>query len=178
MIKNYFSLIAFSSYLFIFLLLPTKSFAQCAGLDSLTPFEVCEIPNVSSQTIDLFPLLGVTAVPGGTWSDDDNSGGLNETTGVLNAQVIAVSGIYHYTYTVTGINGCTDNLATIEVIIGGYAGFAERASACSDDHSFNLFQIFNANSYLSPQSRGNWYDKNGTPVNSIVDAEVLGVGNH
>lgn len=178
MVKKYFSLIAFSSYLLIFLLLPTKSFAQCAGLDSSTPFEVCDIPNVSSQTIDLFPLLGVTAVPGGTWSDDDNSGGLNETTGVLNAQVIPVSGTYHYTYTVTGINGCTDNSATIEVIIGGYAGVAERASACSDDRSFNLFQIFNANSYLSPQSSGNWYDVNGTPVNSIVDAEVLGVGNH
>nr|WP_315248454.1 gliding motility-associated C-terminal domain-containing protein [uncultured Flavobacterium sp.] len=178
MVKKYFSLIAFSSYLLIFLLLPTKSFAQCAGLDSSTPFEVCDIPNVSSQTIDLFPLLGVTAVPGGTWSDDDNSGGLNETTGVLNAQVIPVSGTYHYTYTVTGVNGCTDNSATIEVIIGGYAGVAERASACSDDRSFNLFQIFNANSYLSPQSRGNWYDVNGTPVNSIVDAEVLGVGNH
>ena len=178
MVKKYFSLIAFSSYLLIFLLLPTKSFAQCAGLDSSTPFEVCDIPNVSSQAIDLFPLLGVTAVPGGTWSDDDNSGGLNETTGVLNAQVIPVSGTYHYTYTVTGINGCTDNSATIEVIIGGYAGVAERASACSDDRSFNLFQIFNANSYLSPQSRGNWYDVNGTPVNSIVDAEVLGVGNH
>jgi gliding motility-associated-like protein len=178
MIKKYPLLIAFSFYIFIFLLLPTKSFAQCAGLDSSAPFEVCDIPAISSRAIDLFPLLGVTAVPGGTWSDDNNSGGLNETTGVLNAQIIRSSGIYHYTYTVAGVNGCTDNSATIEVIIGGYAGVAEKASACSDDQSFNLFQIFNATNYLSPQSGGDWYDKNGNPVNSSVNAETLGVDTH
>ncbi|PXY43479.1 gliding motility-associated C-terminal domain-containing protein [Flavobacterium hydrophilum] len=179
MIKKYFSLIAFSSYLLIFLLLPTKSFAQCAGLDSLTPFEVCDIPNVSSQAIDLFPLLGVTAVPGGTWSDDDNSGGLNEITGILNAQIIPFRGIYHYTYTVAGTNGCADNSATIEVIIGGYAGFAEKASACSDDTAFNLFQIFNANSYLSPQSGGSWYnDTNHSASPSVINATTFEPGTY
>ncbi|MGO4772936.1 gliding motility-associated C-terminal domain-containing protein [Flavobacterium sp. W22_SRS_FK3] len=121
--------------------------------------------------------LGGSPVVGGTWSDDDNSGGLNETTGILNAQVIPLSGIYHYTYTVTGVNGCKDNSATVEVIIGGYAGVAERALACSDDHAFNLFQIFNGNSYLTPQSGGNWYnDSKGIPVASMIDAETLGIG--
>ncbi|PXY39107.1 hypothetical protein DMB65_19715 [Flavobacterium cheongpyeongense] len=147
-------------------------------MDSSTPFEVCDISNVNSQAIDLFPLLGVTAVAGGTWSDDDNSGGLNEITGVLNAQVIPVSGTYHYTYTVTGVNGCADHSATVEVIIGGYAGVAEKASACSDDRSFNLFQIFNATTYLRPQSGGKWYNDKGIPVKSVIDAEILGLGNH
>ena len=175
MVKNYFSLIAFSFCFVVFILLPTKSFAQCAGLDALT--EVCDIPNLNSQTIELFPLLGITAVAGGTWSDDDNSGGLNETTGVLNAQVIPLSGIYHYTYTVTGVNGCTDNSATVEVIIGGYAGFAEKALACSDDQAFNLFQIFNGNTHLTPQSGGYWHnDTDGIPVASVINAGSLEVG--
>ncbi|WP_281309809.1 gliding motility-associated C-terminal domain-containing protein [Flavobacterium flavigenum] len=179
MIKKYFSFIAFNLYFLVFLLNPTKFFSQCAGVDSSAPFEVCDIANSSSQAIDLFPLLGATAVPGGTWSDDDNSGGLNETTGVLNAQKILVSGLFHYTYTVEGINGCSDNSSTIEVIIGGYAGFAEKASACSDDTGFNLFQIFNGNSHLSPQSEGSWYnDTNNTPSPSVINATTFSPGTY
>jgi len=177
MVKKYFSLFAFSSYLLIFLLIPTKSFAQCAGLNSSTPYSVCDIPNATSQTISLFALLEGTPVADGTWSDDDNSGGLNTTTGILNAQVIPLSGKYHYTYTVTGVNGCADNSATVEVIIGGYSGIAEKALACSDDHTFNLFQIFNGSTHLSPQSGGYWYnDTDGIAVASVIDAAVLEIG--
>ncbi len=177
MVKKYFSLIAFSSYFIIFLLLPNKSFAQCAGLDSSAPLEICTIPDASSQAISLFMALGGTPATGGTWSDDDNSGGLNETTGILNAQVIPLSGIYHYTYTVTGVNGCTDNSATVEVIIGGYAGFAEKALACSDDQTFNLFQIFNGNTHLTPQSGGKWFnDTDNIAVASVIDAGALEIG--
>ena len=178
MVKKYFSLIAFSFYFLFFLfLLPTKSFAQCAGLDSSTPYEVCDIPAASSQAILLFDLLGGSPVAGGTWSDDENSGGLDTATGVLNAQVIPVRGVYHYTYTVTGIVGCVDNSATVEVVIGGYSGVAERALACSDDRAFNLFQIFDG-SFLSPQSNGNWVNSLGEPVGNIINAEALGVGNY
>ena len=177
MVKKYFSLIAFSSYLLIFLLLPAKSFAQCAGLDSSTPHDVCDIPNPTSQNISLFALLGGSPIAGGTWSDDDNSGGLDTTTGILNAQVIPVNGKYHYTYTVLGVNGCTDNSATVEVIIGGYSGIAEKALACSDDQTFNLFQIFNGSNFLSPQSGGNWYnDTDGMPVASVINAGTLEIG--
>jgi gliding motility-associated-like protein len=177
MVKKYFSLIAFSSYFVIFLLFPTKSFAQCAGLDSSTPYDVCDISNPASKTISLFAILGGNPVVGGTWSDDDNSGGLNTITGILNAQVIPVSAKYHYTYTVTGVNGCTDNSATVEVIIGGYSGIAEKASACSDDNAFNLFQIFNGSNYLSPQSGGSWHnDTMNSNAASVINAESLGIG--
>ncbi|WP_163400014.1 gliding motility-associated C-terminal domain-containing protein [Flavobacterium fluviatile] len=179
MVKKYSFVTAISFYILTLLLLPTKSFAQCAGFDSSAPFEVCDITNINSQAIDLFPLLGATAVPGGTWSDDDNSGGLNEITGILNAQIIPSSGLYHYTYTVTGTNGCADNSATIEVIIGGYAGVAEKASACSDDQAFNLFQIFDANNHLSPQSGGSWYnDTNNTPSPSTINATTFQPGTY
>lgn len=177
MVKKYFSLIAFSGF-FILFLLPHKSFAQCAGLEPLTPYEVCDIPAASSQAISLFGLLGGNPVTGGTWSDDDNSGGLDVPTGVLNAQKIPLSGIYHYTYTVDGVNGCTDNSATIEVIIGGYAGVAEKALACSDDRAFNLFQIFNGSTHLSPQSGGQWRnDLTGALINNVINAEDFGPGN-
>ncbi|WP_163409634.1 gliding motility-associated C-terminal domain-containing protein [Flavobacterium ajazii] len=176
MVKKYFSLIAFSFYFFLFLL-SAKSSAQCAGTDSV--FEVCDIPAASSQAVSLFSLLGGSPVAGGIWSDDDNSGALNETTGILNAQIIPFKGIYHYTYTVAGINGCADNSATIEVIIGGYAGVAEKASACSDDTAFNLFQIFNGDSHLSPQSGGSWYnDTNQTASPSVINATTFVPGTY
>lgn len=177
MVKKYFFLIAFSGF-FILFLLPHKSFAQCAGLEPLTPYEVCDIPAASSQAIPLFGLLGGSPVAGGTWSDDDNSGGLDVSTGVLNAQKIPLSGTYHYTYTVDGVNGCTDNSATVEVIIGGYAGVAEKALACSDDRAFNLFQIFNGSTHLSPQSGGQWRnDLTGALINNVINAEDFGPGN-
>ena len=175
MIKKYFYLINFS-FLFFSFFFSTGSLAQCAGLDPVSPFEVCDIPAVSSESISLFSLLGGNPVVGGTWSDDYNSGGLDTATGILNAQLIPVSGKYHYTYTVEGVIGCTDNSATVEVIIGGYSGVAEKALACSDDHAFNLFQIFDG-SYLSPQSNGSWFNNSmGTPVGNIIDAETLGIG--
>lgn len=173
MVKKYSFLISFFIFLFF---LPTKSLAQCAGNDA--NIEVCDIPNSSSQAIALFPLLGVNAVSGGTWSDDDLSKGLNKTTGVLNAQIISSSGVYHYTYTVSG--GCVDTSATITVTIGGYSGVTDfKSTACSDDHNYNLFQVFNTSSgNVSPHINGTWYNnKTNTPViGYLVDAEMLGLG--
>lgn len=172
MVKKYYILTSFFLLLFF---LPTKSLGQCAGNDA--DFEVCNIPDSSSQAIALFPLLGVTATLGGTWTDDYLSGGLNVATGILNAQKVSKSGIYKYTYTVSGVSGCVDTSATVTVVIGGYSGVTSpSASACSDDTSFNLFQVFNG-SYLSPQSNGSWYNNStNTAVNSIIDAGDLGLG--
>lgn len=172
MVKKYYILTSFFLLLFF---LPTKSLGQCAGNDA--DFEVCNIPDSSSQAIALFPLLGVAATPGGIWTDDYLSGGLNVATGILNAQKVSKSGIYKYTYTVSGVSGCVDTSATVTVVIGGYSGVTSpSASACSDDTSFNLFQVFNG-SYLSPQSNGSWYNNTtNTPVNSVISAKTLGLG--
>jgi hypothetical protein len=45
---------------------------------------------------------------GGIWKDEDRSGGLNRTTGILNAQLIRRSGTYRYSYTVKTTSGCSD----------------------------------------------------------------------
>lgn len=130
--------------------------AQCAGNNNTLTLCSSDITNVSSQTIDLNALLG-THITGGTWSDDNNSGGLNIATGILNAQKVFESGIYHYTYTVDGVVGCTNNTATIEVTIGGYAGIAgPNNSICSSSHSYSLFQVFQGTPVLAPQSGGTW----------------------
>lgn len=176
MIKKLRSLIPLIAFFLLFTI-PAATFAQCAGNDVLN-YEICDIPNPSSQAIDLFSLLGSGAVPGGTWSDDDLSRGFDETTGVLNAQIVPASGVYHYTYTVAG--GCADTSATVTVTIGGYAGETNfRGTPCSDNHSYNLFEVFNNSlGTVSPKSNGTWFNnKTNTPVpGNVVDAEVLGLG--
>ncbi|PIF33497.1 gliding motility-associated-like protein [Flavobacterium sp. 9] len=171
MVKNY------NNFLRVFLLLvfisifPSAIYAQCAGDDS--SFSVCDLPNNANKTIDLFTKLNGTPVAGGVWTDDDDSRGLDIATGILNAQVIRNSGVYHYTYTVTGVAGCTDNSATIEVVIGGYSGVSSNLIVCSDVKTYNLFQAFNG-IFLGPQSNGQWHDDTkGINVGSTVNVEDL-----
>ncbi|PWA07861.1 gliding motility-associated C-terminal domain-containing protein [Flavobacterium laiguense] len=129
--------------------------AQCAGNDTTLP-DVCLITDPSSASIDLFNGLGGSPTSGGTWKDDDKSGGLNKVTGFLNAQQIKKSGTYHYTYTVTGVSGCADNTAIVTITIGGYTGVpAPNASICNTKRAYNLFEAFNGD-FLAPQSGGTW----------------------
>ena len=129
--------------------------AQCAGDDNVM-LTVCDITNPASQVINLYAELGGTPTPGGTWKDDDRSGGLDKTTGVLNAQQIKKSGIYHYIYTVAGVSGCADNTAVVTVTIGGYTGVpGPNSSICNTEIAYNLYQTFNGN-FLAPQTGGTW----------------------
>lgn len=130
--------------------------AQCAGSNNTLP-DICTITDPNNAAIDLFSKLGGSPVAGGTWNDDDFSGGLDVLNGTLNAQEIKQSGVYHYTYTVNNINGCTGS-AVITVIIGGYAGVAgANNTICSSETSYNLFHVFNG-TFLSPQTNGTWND--------------------
>lgn len=129
--------------------------AQCAGNDITLP-DVCDILNPSNTVINLFGQLGGSPVSGGTWKDDDKSGGLDKISGFLNVQQIKKSGTYHYTYTVTGVSGCVDNNAVVTITIGGYTGVpGPNASICNARNAYNLFEAFNGN-FLAPQSGGTW----------------------
>ncbi|RZJ54203.1 MAG: T9SS type B sorting domain-containing protein [Flavobacterium sp.] len=90
----------------------------------------------------------------------------------MNAQLIRQSGIFHYTYTVTGVAGCTDNSAEVTVTIGGYSGVTSpNVSVCSSVKSFNLFQAFSGLS-LAPQSNGQWHnDTNNVDVRNVINVD-------
>jgi gliding motility-associated-like protein len=178
MSKKYFAELKLLLFLLTLFLLPIKNFGQCAGLDTKT--SVCDIPNATSQTVDLFGLLDGSPIAGGTWTDDDLSQGLDSATGILNAQLIRKSGFYRFTYTVSGVPGCTDNSATITVAIGGYPGVSgPTGAACTDANAYDLFHVFNG-AFLSPQSNGKWYNNTkGEPVvGSTINPKELGVGTY
>lgn len=168
---TYLSFYSFFTFFFLFFC-SIDGNAQCAGTDNT--LTVCDITNSTSQNIDLNILLGVHTA-GGTWKDDDKSGGLNKTTGILNAQQIKKSGVYRYTYVVTGVSGCVDDNATITVTIGGYTGVpAPSVSICSSDQAYNLFQVFQGIPNLAPQIGGTWTDNDGSGglSDNILNASI------
>lgn len=150
---NFLRVILFFVFLSFF---PTATFAQCAGEDNSVP--ICNVSDPSNQTVDLFSLLKDFPVPGGQWTDDDQAGGLDVNTGILNAQLIRQSGVYHYTYKVEGLPLCPDNSATVTLTIGGYSGITSpNVSVCSAVESFSLFSAFDGE-YLAPHSNGQWHN--------------------
>ena len=161
-----------------FVLLSSTSYSQCAGNDNSITICGADLPDPSSQSVDLFTLLGVDAVPGGIWTDNNLSGGLNTSTGNLNAQLIKRSGVFTYTYTSNA--GCADNTSIITVTIGGYSGVSSPdVSACDDDQAFNLFQGFNGQT-LGPQINGFWSDDDVTSAlnGNTFDASLVTPGTY
>ena len=143
-------------YFFLFFAATHISYSQCngiAGTDNVA-LDICDITNVSSKSIDLNAQLGLHT-SGGIWKDEDRSGGLNRTTGILNAQLIRRSGTYRYSYTVTTTSGCSDT-AIVTVNIGGYTGVpGANSSICNTESAYNLFEAFNGD-FLPPQIGGTW----------------------
>lgn len=148
--------------------------AQCAGEDA--SITICNIPDPANQNINLFNLLGGTPTPGGSWTDLQQSGGLNLSTGILNVWGVNESDTYVFIYTVNDAS-CTDNVATVTVTIGGYAGISNpNASACDDNSSVNLFQFLG--NFPNPQLNGRWNDdsNSGALRGNFLDATVSGLG--
>jgi gliding motility-associated-like protein len=165
-----------SVFLFFFCSITVN--AQCAGNDKTLP-DICTITDASNTAIDLFSQLGGSPVAGGTWKDDDKSGGLNKITGFLNAQLIQKFGTYHYTYTVAGVSGCAVNNATITVTIGGYTGVPTVPSntICNLEVAYNLFNDFDG--ILAPHIGGTWVGNTSNLglTNNFLDASKLTPGN-
>lgn len=167
---RFFQFLLFNLFLFSF----NFANAQCAGEDA--SITICNIPDTANQTINLFSLLGGSPVAGGTWTDIQQSGGLNTSTGILNILGVNESDIYVFIYTVNDAS-CADNVATVTVTVGGYAGIDNpNASACDDNSSVNLFQ-FLGNS-PNPQLNGYWTDDSGSGAlnGNILDATASGLG--
>lgn len=167
---NFFKLFLFNLLLFSSCIVN----AQCAGED--TSITICNIPDTSTQNINLFDLLEGSPVAGGTWTDIQQSGGLNISTGILNVWAVNESDTYVFIYTVNDAS-CADNVATVTVTIGGYAGVDNpNASACDDNSNVNLFQFLG--NFPNPQLNGVWTDDSGSGAlnGNILDATSSGLG--
>jgi mucin-2 len=110
--------------------------------DDVADFVICSNQN----PIDLFTLLGPNAQLGGTWSPALVSG-----TGILNP---AVDTSQIYTYTVSGISPCVDDIATIGVTInqGPEAGNNNSVTLCVNSLPQDLFLALGSNA----QPGGTW----------------------
>jgi len=170
MVKNYTNFLRILLFFVFLSFLPSKSYAQCAGNDAT--LTVCDYDNPANASINLFALLG-PATPGGTWSDDDDTGAINPVTGFLNVHAITSSGFYSFTYTVEGIAGCTDNSSSVIVTIGGYTGKPSQTIICSSFGTYNLFQAFDGR-YLSPLINGKWHnDTTNQPSGASINVTKL-----
>jgi gliding motility-associated-like protein len=164
-------------FLLIFALLSVKNQAQCAGNDASAT--ICDVANSANRTLNLFSYLGGSPEVGGVWTDDDDSKAINLTTGILNIWEVAVAGTYNFTYTVSGVSGCSDTSSTVSINVGNYAGLStDKGSACSDDTAVNLFQFFVGNSAPPPQTNGIWTDNDnsGGLRGNFLNAEASGPG--
>ena len=127
----------------------------------------------SEASYDLFAQLGGTPDAGGSWSDDDNTGGLNG--GILNANGVA-SGSYDFTYTVVGLGACPNAAATITVNLTAApnAGGPGVISVCSTVTNADLFTGLTG----LPDLTGTWFDTGGSGAlsGSTFDASTAGLG--
>jgi len=112
-------------------------------------------------SFNLFDALGGSPdVLGGTW-EDPNGDPYNDPFD----PAADVSGVY--TYTVAGQGPCSDDMATVSVIINQApnAGTTATIDVCSDETSFDLITILGG----TPDMTGNWEDPNGDPFSGIFD---------
>jgi gliding motility-associated-like protein len=155
------------------------SYSQCDGIagNDNVALDICDVTNISSKSINLNAQLGLHTT-GGIWKDIDRSGGINRTTGILNAQLIRRSGTYRYSYTVTTTSGCSDT-AIVTVRIGGYTGVpGANSSVCNTEFAYNLYEAFNGD-FLPPQVGGTWVGNTTTLglTNNTLNTTNLNPGN-
>ena len=102
----------------------------------------------TSGSQSLFPLLGPNAQPGGTWSIQGSTATFSGTF----VPSTHTSGTY--VYTVSGLAPCSNDVATVNVVLNQApdAGFNGLATICDDDDPFTLLSQLNG----TPQSNGNW----------------------
>lgn len=125
-------------------------------------FSIC----VGSVAHDLFLELGPSAQPGGTWSPAMASG-----TGFFDPAIDVAT---TYTYTLTGLNPCDNDQATLNVQVLPLpdAGTDGNAAICSNSIPIDLFSYLNG----TPQAGGVWTDAGGTVVSAMYDPTLQAAG--
>jgi gliding motility-associated-like protein len=123
------------------------------------PFAICS----NSAPYNLFTELGINAQAGGVWTNPSNV----VVTGVFDP---AVDPAGDYTYTLTGINPCDNDVAVITVSISPVpdAGTGTSQTLCTNGIPVDLFTYLGG----TPQTGGVWTDSSNTTVSNMFDPAV------
>lgn len=128
----------------------------------------------SETSVDLMASLGGTPDMGGSWNDDNSSGGLSGSS--LDATVAGV-GTFDYTYSITDSCGNT-NTATVTLTIDPEvsAGTAGAGDACDDETAVDLSTFLSAGA----DTGGTWSDDDNTGALSgnTFNAATAGAGTY
>lgn len=122
----------------------------------------------TATSVDLTTALNGTQSPG-VWTDDDNSGALNDN--IFNPSAVGI-GTYRFSYTVGGgVSPCLFDKATIKVVVSAQpnAGkFSGIQNVCSIAGTFDLFNLLSGN-----QIGGVWTDTSGTVIVNPINISNL-----
>lgn len=126
--------------------------------------------------LNLFPELGGSPDPGGTWSSLDNIAPGSMTNGLFTYTGVG-AGNYDFQYTVAASGGCPGDFAEVRVTITATldAGTNGNCSVCRTNTAYNLFSCLNG----TPQQGGTWKRlPAGTVVSPFYNASVDAPGTY
>lgn len=151
----------------------TAAFPVNAGADNA--ISIC---NTAGSSVDLNTLLG-GADPGGIWAETSGSGAFDPGTGVLDTDGLA-AGTYTFTYTMTGVLPCPDDVANFTVTVEEEvnAGTDNSTSICNTAGS-----SVDLNTLLSgADAGGTWLETSASgafdPGTGVLDTDGLTAGTY
>lgn len=140
-----------------------------AGADNATT--LC---NLAGSTLDLNTLLSGNNATG-TWAETTSSGQFNTTTGVFDASGLT-AGVYNFTYTVTAVAPCVNDVANFAITVGAVpnAGADNSVALCNTPGS-----TFTVSTLLSGANPGGvWAETSAVPSGQFTTGtSVLNVAN-
>lgn len=159
--------------------------SPCANVSATLTITVDPAPNAGLSDVltvcddvaqvDLFDVLGGAPDPGGTWTDDDDTGTLS---GSLFSPFGLPPGDYDFTYTVPGIGLCGSASATVTITIVDQLNAGSNATrpVCGNTTNYALLTGLNG----TPQPGGVWSDDSGTGAvnDGVFNAAQAGPGTY
>ena len=126
-------------------------------------------PCSSDAEFALFPLLGFSATPTGSWSDPSGSA----TTGNFTP---GTSPDGAYTYTVLGTAPCTtvSAVVTVNTTAAADPGADGMVDLCETANPVDLFGELSG----TPSPGGTWTTSNGSPYGALLDPSTAASGNY
>ncbi len=125
-----------------------------AGTDNVT--QAC---NYAGATVNLNTLLAGADV-GGTWAETTSSGGFTPASGILTLTGVA-GGMYSFTYTMTGVAPCPNDVANFTVTVDQYPTVTTIGDEQMCDADGHVTPVFGSD---VPGTSFTWSNTTGTDV--------------